>query len=275
MSNSTLSISVSGLKKAYAGRPVLENLNFAVPKGSIYTLLGSNGAGKTTTIRILTTQIPADQGEAEIEGYSVSKSPHKVREVISLTGQFSAVDEVLTGKENLVLMARLRRLPSPKKAALDLLEYFGLADATDQRVSSYSGGMKRKLDIAMSLTGHPKVIFLDEPTTGLDWTDSKKIFDLLQQLVDRGMTCLVITHDLYVVEKYIRRTILFHQGQIIADGNTSDILAQHEKLAQASVGMLRVTQLAQTLREKYGVSLPACTSTDAFVNAIIEERGRK
>ena len=223
MSNSTLSISVSGLKKAYAGRPVLENLNFAVPKGSIYTLLGSNGAGKTTTIRILTTQIPADQGEAEIEGYSVSKSPHKVREVISLTGQFSAVDEALTGKENLVLMARLRRLPSPKKAALDLLEYFGLADAADQRVSSYSGGMKRKLDIAMSLTGHPKVIFLDEPTTGLDPQSRRSMWKLIKELQASGVTIFLTTQYLEEAEELADRIAILDKGKIIAEGTSYDL----------------------------------------------------
>ena len=168
---------INNLRKTYPSF-TLSDLSFQLNAGRIVGFIGRNGAGKTTTIRILTTQIPADQGEAEIEGYSVSKSPHKVREVISLTGQFSAVDEALTGKENLVLMARLRRLPSPKKAALDLLEYFGLADATDQRVSSYSGGMKRRLDIAMSLTGHPKVIFLDEPTTGLDPQSRRSMWKL-------------------------------------------------------------------------------------------------
>ena len=223
MSNSTLSISVSGLKKAYAGRPVLENLNFAVPKGSIYTLLGSNGAGKTTTIRILTTQIPADQGEAEIEGYSVSKSPHKVREVISLTGQFSAVDEVLTGKENLVLMARLRQLPSPKKAALDLLEYFGLADAADQRVSSYSGGMKRKLDIAMSLTGHPKVIFLDEPTTGLDPQSRRSMWKLIKELQAYGVTIFLTTQYLEEAEELADRIAILDKGKIIAEGTSREL----------------------------------------------------
>ena len=201
MSKPTLSITVSGIKKTYADRPVLENLTFTVPKGSIYTLLGSNGAGKTTTIRILTTQIPADKGKVEIEGYSVSKDPHKVREVISLTGQFSAVDEALTGKENLVLMARLRQLSSPEKSAGDLLEYFDLSHAADQRVSSYSGGMKRKLDIAMSLTGHPKVIFLDEPTTGLDPQSRRSMWKLIKELQASGVTIFLTTQYLEEAEE--------------------------------------------------------------------------
>ena len=223
MSKPTLSITVSGIKKTYADRPVLENLTFTVPKGSIYTLLGSNGAGKTTTIRILTTQIPADQGEAEIEGYSVSKSPHKVREVISLTGQFSAVDEALTGKENLVLMARLRQLSSPEKSAGDLLEYFDLSHAADQRVSSYSGGMKRKLDIAMSLTGHPKVIFLDEPTTGLDPQSRRSMWKLIKELQASGVTIFLTTQYLEEAEELADRIAILDKGRIIAEGTSREL----------------------------------------------------
>lgn len=163
MAKIAVSISVSGLKKSYPGKDVLKDVNFSVPSGMVYALLGSNGAGKTTTIRILTGQIPADEGHLTVEGYSVSRAPQKVREVISLTGQFSAVDEALTGKENLLLMASLRRLSSPQKQVEDLLDYFTLTSCADRLVSSYSGGMKRKLDIAMSLLGQPKVIFLDEP----------------------------------------------------------------------------------------------------------------
>ena len=223
MSKPTLSITVSGIKKTYADRPVLENLTFTVPKGSIYTLLGSNGAGKTTTIRILTTQIPADKGKVEIEGYSVSKDPHKVREVISLTGQFSAVDEALTGKENLVLMARLRQLSSPEKSAGDLLEYFGLSHAADQRVSSYSGGMKRKLDIAMSLTGHPKVIFLDEPTTGLDPQSRRSMWKLIKELQASGVTIFLTTQYLEEAEELADRIAILDKGRIIAEGTSREL----------------------------------------------------
>ena len=223
MSKPTLSITVSGIKKTYADRPVLENLTFTVPKGSIYTLLGSNGAGKTTTIRILTTQIPADKGKVEIEGYSVSKDPHKVREVISLTGQFSAVDEALTGKENLVLMARLRQLSSPEKSAGDLLEYFDLSHAADQRVSSYSGGMKRKLDIAMSLTGHPKVIFLDEPTTGLDPQSRRSMWKLIKELQASGITIFLTTQYLEEAEELADRIAILDKGRIIAEGTSREL----------------------------------------------------
>lgn len=223
MSKPTLSISVSGIKKTYADRPVLENLNFTVPRASIYALLGSNGAGKTTTIRILTTQIPADKGEVEIEGYSVSEDPHKVREVISLTGQFSAVDEALTGKENLVLMARLRQLPSPEKSAGDLLGYFGLAHAADQRVSSYSGGMKRKLDIAMSLTGRPKVIFLDEPTTGLDPQSRRSMWKLIKELQASGITIFLTTQYLEEAEELADRIAILDKGRIIAEGTSREL----------------------------------------------------
>ena len=168
MSRSNYAISVSALKKNYHEKEVLKNVSFSVPPGTIYALLGSNGAGKTTTIRILTTQILADSGSAAVAGYDVMRDPEKVREAISLTGQFSAVDEALTGKENLMIMGKLRHIPSPEKTADELLEAFGLTASSEKAAALYSGGMKRKLDIAMSLIGNPRVIFLDEPTTGLD-----------------------------------------------------------------------------------------------------------
>ena len=159
----------------------------------------------------------------EIEGYSVSKDPHKVREVISLTGQFSAVDGALTGKENLVLMARLRQLSSPEKSAGDLLEYFGLSHAADQRVSSYSGGMKRKLDIAMSLTGHPKVIFLDEPTTGLDPQSRRSMWKLIKELQASGITIFLTTQYLEEAEELADRIAILDKGRIIAEGTSREL----------------------------------------------------
>ena len=161
-------VQVHGLEKSYKELQVLRGVDFDVGAGSIFALLGSNGAGKTTVVRILSTLLKADAGTAVVNGFDVATQPADVRESISLTGQFAAVDEILSGRENLVLVARLRHLEDPGRIADDLLDRFGLTDAAARRVSTYSGGMRRRLDIAMSLIGNPPVIFLDEPTTGLD-----------------------------------------------------------------------------------------------------------
>lgn len=259
--------------------PVVRDLDLSIHRGDFVAVLGTNGAGKTTTVKILNGLLKPQAGTIEIKGKSTAQMTAK--EISQVVGYcYQNPDHQIfceTVREEILFGLKNRNVPeSELEARVDrALQLVGLQDFKEEAPYQLGKGERQKLAVASILALEPEVLIVDEPTTGLDWTDSKKIFDLLQQLVDRGMTCLVITHDLYVVEKYIRRTILFHQGRIIADGNTSDILAQHEKLAQASVGMLRVTQLAQTLREKYGVSLPACTSTDAFVNAIIEERGRK
>ena len=195
------SICVSALQKKYKDKEVLSNVTFSVPKGTIYTLLGSNGAGKTTTIRILTTQIKADNGTVQIEGYNVFDNPQKVHEVISLTGQFSAVDECLTGKENLIIMGKLRHLSKPEETADNLLEYFELAKASNRIVSTYSGGMKRKLDIAMSLIGNPKIIFLDEPTTGLDPQSRHSMWNIIRDLNKSGVTIFLTTQYLEEAEQ--------------------------------------------------------------------------
>src|SRR5512147_1397802 len=159
-------IQVKGLQKSYKQLHVLKGVDFEVKKGSIFALLGSNGAGKTTIVKILTTLLKQDGGTATINGFDVSAKPDDVRQSISLTGQFAAVDEILTGRENLIMIARLRHLKDPSPIADDLLKRFGLSDAADRRVSTYSGGMRRRLDIAMSLVGKPRLIFLDEPTNG-------------------------------------------------------------------------------------------------------------
>ena len=162
------SIQVEGLQKSYKQLRVLNGVDFEVEKGTIFALLGSNGAGKTTIIKILTTLLKPDGGSVCVNGFEVVSHDEEVRQSISLTGQFAAVDEILTGRENLIMIARLRHLPDPRQIAGDLLKRFGLTDAAERRVSTYSGGMRRRLDIAMSLIGKPQVIFLDEPTNGLD-----------------------------------------------------------------------------------------------------------
>ena len=168
MPNNEFAITVQGLKKAYKNVPVLTGVDFQVKPGSIFALLGNNGAGKTTIVKILTTLLKQDEGTAKVNGFDVTSEPSHVRQSISLTGQFAAVDEILTGRENLIMIAKLRHLQNPRKIADDLLKRFGLTGAADRRVSGYSGGMRRRLDIAMSLIGKPQLIFLDEPTTGLD-----------------------------------------------------------------------------------------------------------
>ncbi len=223
MTKPNISICVSELKKNYQDKEVLKGVNFSVPSGIIYALLGSNGAGKTTTIRILTTQIKSDSGKVNIEGYDILKSPEKVHEVISLTGQFSAVDETLTGKENLVIMGKLRQFSNPEEKAYELLEYFGLSDFANKAVATYSGGMKRKLDIAMSLIGNPKVIFLDEPTTGLDPQSRHSMWNIIKELNHSGVTIFLTTQYLEEAEQLADRIAILDKGIIIAEGTSDEL----------------------------------------------------
>lgn len=216
-------ISARALRKSFQGRDVLKDVSFFVPQGIIYTLLGSNGAGKTTTIKILTAQLKADGGKAYAAGYDVAQNPRKVHENISLTGQFSAVDEALTGKENLVIMGKLRKIASPEKRACELLEYFELSAFANKRVLSYSGGMKRKLDIAMSLIGNPKIIFLDEPTTGLDPQSRLKMWKLLKELKQSGVTIFLTTQYLDEAEQLSDKIAILDGGIVAAEGTPKQL----------------------------------------------------
>ncbi|HBG55407.1 MAG TPA: export ABC transporter ATP-binding protein, partial [Ruminococcaceae bacterium] len=183
-----------------------------------FALLGSNGAGKTTTVKILATLLRADGGTAAVNGFDVAKDPAGVRRSISLTGQFAAVDEILTGRENLVMIARLRHLGSPRRVADDLLNRFGLADAADRRVSTYSGGMRRRLDIAMSLPGNPAVLFLDEPTTGLDPRARIEVWKTVKELAGNGTTVFLTTQYLEEAERLAGRIAILRGGRIVARG---------------------------------------------------------
>lgn len=223
MEKTDVSIFVSSLKKSYKDKEILKDVTFSVPTGTIYALLGSNGAGKTTTIRILTTQIRPDGGTAHIQGFDVAKEPEKVHRVISLTGQFSALDESLTGMENLLIMGRLHHLSAPEKSAVRLLEYFDLSASSSRRVSSWSGGMKRKLDIAMSLVGSPSVLFLDEPTTGLDPQSRLAMWQIVRRLRDGGMTVLLTTQYLEEAEQLADQIGILHRGRILAQGTPSQL----------------------------------------------------
>jgi ABC-2 type transport system ATP-binding protein len=205
---------VHELRKSYENLHVLKGVDFDVARGSIFALLGSNGAGKTTIVRILTTLLKPDSGTASVDGFDVVSQPARVRESISLTGQFAAVDEILTGRENLI--ARLRHVKSAGVVADDLLGRFGLADAAGRRVSTYSGGMRRRLDIAMSLIGNPRIIFLDEPTTGLDPEGRIEVWKVIQDLADSGTTVFLTTQYLDEAEKLADRIAILHEGTIIA-----------------------------------------------------------
>ncbi|NHC43666.1 ABC transporter ATP-binding protein [Motilibacter aurantiacus] len=215
---STPTIETAGLTKSYGGQLVLAGVDLSVQQGSVCALLGSNGAGKTTVVRILSTLLRADGGTARVNGHDVARQPHRVRESISLTGQFAAVDEVLTGRENLVLVAQLRHLRGASGVADGLLARFGLAGAADRRVGTYSGGMRRRLDIAMSLIGDPPVLFLDEPTTGLDPQSRIEVWDTVRELAGSGTTVLLTTQYLDEAEQLADRIAILHEGRILVEG---------------------------------------------------------
>ena len=216
-------IRVQGMEKSYKDLHVLRGVDFEIAPGSIFALLGSNGAGKTTMIRILSTLLRPDAGTATVDGFDVTGDPVRVRESISLTGQFAAVDEILTGRENLVLVAKLRHLHDRGRIADDLLAQFDLTDAATRKVGTYSGGMRRRLDIAMSLIGQPRVIFLDEPTTGLDPEARLEVWQVVKGLAKSGTTVLLTTQYLDEAEQLADRIAILHQGRIIANGTLGEL----------------------------------------------------
>jgi ABC-2 type transport system ATP-binding protein len=216
-------IRVRGLEKSYKKVSVLRGVDFDVERGTIFALLGSNGAGKTTAVKILSTLLKGDKGEAVVNGFDVATKAAEVRDSISLTGQFAAVDEVLTGRENLVLVARLRHRREAERIADELLARFSLTDAGGRKVSTYSGGMRRRLDIAMSLIGDPPVIFLDEPTTGLDPQARIEVWEAVKELAGRGTTVLLTTQYLDEAEQLADRIAILHEGRIIANGTLAEL----------------------------------------------------
>ncbi|WP_024286084.1 ABC transporter ATP-binding protein [Cellulomonas sp. KRMCY2] len=216
-------IRVRDLEKSFKDVRVLRGVDFDVETGSIFALLGSNGAGKTTTIRILSTLLKPDAGSAGVNGFDVVTQAAQVRESISLTGQFAAVDEILSGRENLVLVARLRHLSDPGAIADDLLDRFALTDAGGRRVATYSGGMRRRLDIAMSLIGNPPVIFFDEPTAGLDPQARIEVWQAMKTLAARGTTVLLTTQHLDEAEQLADRIAILHEGRIIVNGTLAEL----------------------------------------------------
>lgn len=209
-------IQVEGLKKSYKDVEVLKGVDFQVEKGCIFALLGSNGSGKTTMIKIMATLLKADAGSVVVNSFDVKKNPTEIRNSIGLTGQFAAIDEILTGRENLQMIAKLRHLKNTSQVVEELINRFGMSDAADRRVGTYSGGMKRRIDIAMSLVGNPKIIFLDEPTTGLDPEVRLEVWKIVKELSAAGATVFLTTQYLEEAEQLADKIAILHGGKIIA-----------------------------------------------------------
>lgn len=232
MNQSEKIIVVNCLKKSYKTLKVLKGITFTITKGSIFALLGSNGAGKTTTVNLLSTLVKPDGGSATVCGFDIVQESDKVREHISLTGQYAAVDEMLTGRENLRLIGAFRHLPDKNKETNKLLEAFHLIDAANRRVSTYSGGMRRRLDLAMSLLGNPSIIFLDEPTTGLDPQSRLSMWKIIKNLSDFGTTVFLTTQYLEEAEQLADYISILHDGIIVAEGTPDEL---KRKLSQEMI----------------------------------------
>ncbi|MGZ4485010.1 MAG: ATP-binding cassette domain-containing protein [Nocardioidaceae bacterium] len=218
-------ISATGLRKAYGAHTVLDGIDLEVPAGTVFSLLGPNGAGKTTMVQILSTLVAADGGRAEVSGHDVAAEPDRVRAAIGVTGQFSAVDNLLTGRENLRLMADLHHLEraAGRRRVSALLERFDLAAAADKRAATYSGGMRRRLDLAMTLVGDPRVIFLDEPTTGLDPRSRRGLWRIVRNLVAGGVTIFLTTQYLEEADELADRIALLDRGRLVAAGTATEL----------------------------------------------------
>ena len=223
-------IQIKGIKKAYKEVTVLKGVDLEVGQGEIFALLGSNGSGKTTMIRIMTTLLEPDEGHVVVNGFDLKKNPRSIRDSLSLTGQFAAIDEILTGRENLQMIAKLKHLKQPNEVAERLIKRFDLHEASERRVSTYSGGMKRRIDIAMSLVGDPKIIFLDEPTTGLDPEARLEVWKIIKELSASGTTIFLTTQYLEEAEQLADKIAILHDGKIIVQ----DTLEGLKKLLPAS-----------------------------------------
>jgi ABC-2 type transport system ATP-binding protein len=236
-------IAASGLRKAYQDKIVLDGIDLDVRAGTVFSLLGPNGAGKTTTVNVLTTLITADAGTVRVAGHDVATETKAVRAAIGVTGQFAAVDELLTGRENLQLMADLKHLGSAEARRLvtDLLERFDLAESAQKLVSAYSGGMRRKLDLAMTLVGNPRIIFLDEPTTGLDPRSRRTMWGIIRELVADGVTVFLTTQYLEEADQLADRIAVLDQGRLVAQGTPDELKRQ----APGSHVRLRFTDVAE------------------------------
>lgn len=273
-------IDVSGLKKSYKANNVLKDVSFTVRKGSVFALLGSNGAGKTTVVKILSTLMKPDGGKATINGFDVVRQGYYVRECISLTGQFTAVDEVLTGRENLNLIGQLKRLNDVKNKVNEWLAFFHLQDAADSKVSTYSGGMRRRLDIAMSLMGKPQIIFLDEPTTGLDPQNRIAMWDLVKELAAGGTTVFLTTQYLEEAEYLADYIAILHGGKILAEGTPQYLKTiMPQRGAQLNFQSEEQAAEAMALLNENGITIDSfeqkLPSLEEVFLALTDEKGGK
>ena len=259
-------IHVQGLHKAYGDLEVLRGVDLDIGRGSIVALLGSNGAGKTTLVKILSTLLAADRGTVGVNGFDAATQPAEVRESISLTGQFAAVDEILSGRENLVLVGKLRHVEDPGATADDLLARFALTDAGSRKASTYSGGMRRRLDIAMSMIGNPSIIFLDEPTTGLDPEARLEVWRTVKHLAGHGSTVLLTTQSLEEAEQLADRIAILHEGRIIVNGTLAELKAL---LPPAEVEYVE----KQPTLEAVFLSLIGDNGTDRGEDSVAMDRG--
>ena len=270
-------ISVQNLQKSFKKIDVLKGVSFEIQQGNIFALLGSNGAGKTTCVRILSTLLAANGGTASVCGYDIDREPNAVRASISLTGQFAAVDEVLTGRDNLTIIGKLKRIADVKHKASEWLDAFDLTEAADRAVSEYSGGMRRKLDIAMSLMGAPAVIFLDEPTTGLDPQNRLAMWKLVKNLANDGTTVFLTTQYLEEAEQLADRIAILHEGKIIAEGTPGELKAIMPKRgANLEFASESDAEKARQILKDNGISAPEPTQNmpsleDVFLTLIGEK----
>ena len=250
-----MTITVTGLRRSFGDHVVLDGIDLTVPRGTVFSLLGANGAGKTTTVKILSTLIRADAGSARIAGHDLATEPDAVRAAIGVTGQFSAVDNLLTGQENLVLMADLHHLgrAAGRRRAVELLDQFDLADAARKPVSTYSGGMRRRLDLAMTLVGTPEVIFLDEPTTGLDPRSRRGMWQIVRDLVASGVTIFLTTQYLEEADELADRIAVLDHGRIVAEG-TADELKRRIPGGHVLLRFARLGDLEAAARTVGGIS---------------------
>lgn len=282
MSNGKPAIIARGLRKSYGAKVVLDGVDLTVPEGSVFALLGPNGAGKTTIVHILSTLIRADGGEARIAGYDVAKDADGVRSAIGVTGQFSAVDNLLTGEENLILMADLNHLGrgEGRRRAADLLDRFDLAEAAKKTPGTYSGGMRRRLDLAMTLMGNPRIIFLDEPTAGLDPRSRQTMWQIIRDLVARGVTIFLTTQYLEEADELADRIAVLDQGRLVAEGTAAELKrlvpGGHIRLQFADAAALEsaAALLGDVVRDENALALQVRSSADVrSLRALLDRLG--
>jgi ABC-2 type transport system ATP-binding protein len=258
----TTAIAVTGLRKSYGEHMVLDGIDLTVQQGTVFALLGPNGAGKTTTVQILSTLIHADAGQAALAGYDLNREPARIREVIGVTGQYSAVDKLLTGRENLMLMADLFHLgrARAKARAVELLEQFDLTEAADKLASTYSGGMQRKLDLAMTLVSDPQIIFLDEPTTGLDPRSRRVMWQIVTDLTRSGVTIFLTTQYLEEADQLADQIALLDHGTLIAQGTPDEL----KRMIPGGHIRLRFTDTGTLSKARDVIARPARADEDAL-----------